>query len=1433
MATPQDNLPDLSDLAAPPDAPRRAAWPRLPSRRPPAPVAGGLPDLSDLAERPPARASKPRASSALSAPGVDPRLDSFVNEVIGEASKRTGYRYELGEGVRTPAQQAQKVAQGYSWTMNSRHLHGRGRDVLAFDEKGNYIKDGSHPAYAALGEVYGERSASAPARIRWGVVRDGKQVDPGHFELEDGDDPRVASDLPDLSDLADASADLSADAAPANRTRTPADHGMPLRRRGSREDVAQFNSEMSPQLDALGVGDVLHEEVERRRGVPYLDPSLATDSEEYQQAVGGMVYQRPNFPANYDDDGEPILQVSAVPATSADQDFRPPHPPARDENQIDPYSSEGRARRDAQRSLESAPNVSARLRVQLPLEYSKLDGRQVGALAAYTYARSQRIPDSFVNEWLQNSPVGQSVDLYGADGQRADLLDLLGSPSFDEATRTLNVSAALPLLSQMKRDYEAWRSSGARLVEWFNDPTRSAGEKFGDITEPVVSAAGRVGDLATRPLQAASTALWSLARKHSPTEAARDAYTEFMAGATPDGAGNWLAEQVRDSETLRGINENLPGMVGGIVEMVTDPGNLIPLGVLARGGAALRGLKGVQRVEQALLASRDARFLDFYNAGGRILKIEAAPIQEAASVADDLPSFNKLLSNADDIKRGIESSRVADGVPHFKITLKDADGVEHVIDTSAYYVNGQKPKLVSRKAGEDIEGVGLERDGDTGRVFFDGKPQDFRMEAGGRLEASPVGGARAGEQRLPSADEWQPFPADSGSLNVPRSSMPQIKGEHRGALVQYLKGRGIAHERVEIVPNTLKPSQAEFSPAKVEKARGFEGKPRAILVSSDGHVLDGHHQWLSSLEDAPDVPIPAIRLDAPINQLLIETARFPSSGVDTASAAAGGGRAASAALPELSDLADEPLTSEPAAGAEPRASAIRRTARDVRDVVNLTKAIPASFDNSALFGQGAIISGARPSLIPGAVADSTRSAMSRSKFEAFKRKLVTHPNQDLRESSGLYLASIKQGEETFGSHFAEKIPGVAASQRAYEATLDSLRSNAFDLYAIQLTKAGVTDPKAYKDIARWVNVATGRGELGRLEPLADVLNLPLFSPRLLASKFNVISPVRYMRMHPAARKVALKEMFRASGSLAVTHGLAKLAGADVDLNPFSGGFGTIEADGTSYDLSGGRLRALRFAAQLSDSFNRQLKGLSVKDDRKPAALVEKFFRAYLSPAAALGLDAYTGTEFNGRDFEWSPRQLKRLAPFVAKEMFEAYQNAGAMGAVKAAPSFVGVGVRMFDKSSDPIKPTLSRPVQDELDRLGLDLAHLGKKGKTSVYVKPGRTVEGVTGDSITPFGDEKASNGMGMSADDYAARLSAELDAVISDEINSLDWDVMTDEEKARRLDILLVNTEKRVFNLVRVDARFAQQEQEKQVKERLDRMSARSLNRGRIHFKL
>jgi hypothetical protein len=142
-------------------------------------------------------------------------------------------------------------------------------------------------------------------------------------------------------------------------------------------------------------------------------------------------------------------------------------------------------------------------------------------------------------------------------------------------------------------------------------------------------------------------------------------------------------------------------------------------------------------------------------------------------------------------------------------------------------------------------------------------------------EAQPLAatfGAHVGEQ---IDNEFSAFHPDTGTLGIPRAEMPQIKQEHRGAAVNFFEARGISAEPDEVPASSLKPTQAEFAPAKVQKFLDNDAGERSVLVSSDGYVLDGHHQWVAALERGSDVKV--IRLGAPIKELLTAAHAFPSS----------------------------------------------------------------------------------------------------------------------------------------------------------------------------------------------------------------------------------------------------------------------------------------------------------------------------------------------------------------------------------------------------------------------------------------------------------------------------------------------------------------------------------------------------------------------------
>lgn len=214
---------------------------------------------------PPARAKR-ESRPLYTRPSVDDELERLTDEVLGAVRTR-GFDVRRGEGVRTPDEQAVKVAEGLSRTYKSKHLSGRARDLVAFDERGNYIKEGTHPAYQAIGQEATKRG------LRWGG--NFKSIyDPSHIELPD-------TRLPDTPERPDASQFF--DETPENQPDpiehlfdTPTPRPLVTSRVVEDEEPAaltpvQFREETAPPRMGLGVETAIRA-AETATGVPDLPP---------------------------------------------------------------------------------------------------------------------------------------------------------------------------------------------------------------------------------------------------------------------------------------------------------------------------------------------------------------------------------------------------------------------------------------------------------------------------------------------------------------------------------------------------------------------------------------------------------------------------------------------------------------------------------------------------------------------------------------------------------------------------------------------------------------------------------------------------------------------------------------------------------------------------------------------------------------------------------------------------------------------------------------------------------------------------------------------------------------------------------------------------------------------------------------------------------
>lgn len=197
------------------------------------------------------------------------------------------------------------------------------------------------------------------------------------------------------------------------------------------------------------------------------------------------------------------------------------------------------------------------------------------------------------------------------------------------------------------------------------------------------------------------------------------------------------------------------------------------------------------------------------------------------------------------------------------------------------------------------QGVDAKNSGQTGRQPANAQGRGSSGQANGSGQR-PQGAANDAGQ---PGQGWLAFPSSTGTLRIPRAEMPQVKADHRGALISFLSGHGIDHSTGEVDPADLKPTQAEFSPAKVEKfQQATTKKERSVLVSADNYVLDGHHQWLAHLADK--APVKVITFNANIRELMAKVFEFPSVGASEGSTTLSGrDQAAQDFKDALSDLA--------------------------------------------------------------------------------------------------------------------------------------------------------------------------------------------------------------------------------------------------------------------------------------------------------------------------------------------------------------------------------------------------------------------------------------------------------------------------------------------------------------------------------------------------
>lgn len=364
----------------------------------------------------------------------------------------------------------------------------------------------------------------------------------------------------------------------------------------------------------------------------------------------------------------------------------------------------------------------------------------------------------------------------------------------------------------------------------------------------------------------------------------------------------------------------------------------------------------------------------------------------------------------------------------------------------------------------------------------------------------------------------------------------------------------------------------------------------------------------------------------------------------------------------------------------------------VGEVLNTTRAILTSLDLSAVLRQGGFITLGHPVRAIKAFPAMFRALKSEAGQHAVTQEILARKNYPLYQQSKLYLSEhgqkLSQMEEAYMSRWADKIPGVAASQRAYTTFLNKLRADSFDAMEKSLTRTGEATPAEARAISNFINVATGRGKLGVKDNAAVGLSTIFFAPRNVASRFQLIAGQPFYKGTARTRTLVAKEYARFLIGAGVIYGLGTLAGGDVETDPRSSDFGKLRFEDTRLDPMAGLLQSTVLLSRLGSGETTRLSGKTVpiRGDQVPfggddaADVTARFLRTKLSPVVGTTVNVLSGTDVTGEKV--TPEKIGEdlLVPLALKDILKAMEDQGVpRGTALAILSIFGMGLQTYER----------------------------------------------------------------------------------------------------------------------------------------------------------
>ena len=283
-------------------------------------------------------------------------------------------------------------------------------------------------------------------------------------------------------------------------------------------------------------------------------------------------------------------------------------------------------------------------------------------------------------------------------------------------------------------------------------------------------------------------------------------------------------------------------------------------------------------------------------------------------------------------------------------------------------------------------------------------------------------------------------------------------------------------------------------------------------------------------------------------------------------------------------------------------------------------------------------------------------------------------------------------------NISKAINPYAASQRAFDGYVNSVRVNTFLDFAESLKNDGYTfesDEKVYKKMADVINTQTGRGSLGAADASSKWLNIFLFAPRKVISEVKLYTPYAfayYAKLPAPVRKRALVDLgvflttFIGANAL-LRAGLKTDDDDDEDFwNPNSSSFLTHKIGDKKISIGGGAKSMITFQSRFwTGTFVDQYGNESKLGDRYGKQintrfdLLTNFIAGKASPAFNVAIKK--AQERKGLEIDKGDMIKDLTVPIFMQDLKDIYKDDPAtVNSILTAFSLFGANLRTVEDS---------------------------------------------------------------------------------------------------------------------------------------------------------